>query len=89
MSGLSPSRKLVLNAAFVALCIAILVFLLRAPKETTSPLPHDEIHGRFYAMEGKKEAERFCLDCHGPDREAPLPADHPPKYRCLFCHKRQ
>jgi hypothetical protein len=19
---------------------------------------------------------------------APLPDDHPPKYRCLFCHKR-
>jgi hypothetical protein len=37
---------------------------------------------------GKKEAEKFCAECHAPDKVAPLPEDHPPKYRCLFCHKR-
>lgn len=89
MSGLSSPKKLALNAAFIIICIGILIFLLRAPKETTSPLPHDDIHNRFHAMKGKKEAEQYCLDCHGPEKEAPLPADHPPKYRCLFCHKRQ
>lgn len=89
MNRLSSAKKLALNAAFIAICAVILIFLLRAPKETTSPLPHDDIHSRFYAMEGKKDAEQYCLDCHGPDKEAPLPANHPPKYRCLFCHKRQ
>lgn len=89
MSRLSNFHKVFLNAAFVVVCAGILIFLLRAPKETTAPLPHDEIHSRFHTMKGKKEAEQFCLDCHGQDKEAPLPAGHPPKYRCLFCHKRQ
>jgi hypothetical protein len=38
---------------------------------------------------GKKEAEQFCESCHAPGKEAPLPDNHPPKYRCLFCHKRK
>ena len=37
---------------------------------------------------GKKEAEKFCGECHNPDGAAPLPDGHPPKYRCLFCHKK-
>jgi hypothetical protein len=37
----------------------------------------------------KKEAEKFCEECHSPEGVAPLPEDHPPKYRCLFCHKRE
>jgi hypothetical protein len=37
----------------------------------------------------KKAAEKFCEECHNPEGEAgPLPKDHPPKYRCLFCHKK-
>jgi hypothetical protein len=36
----------------------------------------------------KKEAEKFCEECHSPEGVSPLPKDHPPKYRCLFCHKR-
>jgi hypothetical protein len=59
-----------------------------APKETTSPLPHDDIHNPFFAIESKKEAEKSCLSCHDQGQEAPLPDNHPPKYRCLFCHKR-
>lgn len=86
---MSGFKKLVINVAFIIICAVILIFLLKAPKETTAPLPHDEIHNRFHAMKGKKEAEKFCLDCHGPEKKAPLPADHPPKHRCLFCHKRQ
>jgi uncharacterized paraquat-inducible protein A len=89
MKGLSPIKKLAVNASFVIVCAGILIFLLRAPKETTSHLPHDEIHNRFYAIQDKKEAETHCLSCHAQDKEAPLPVDHPPKYRCLFCHKRQ
>ncbi|MEW6427907.1 MAG: hypothetical protein AB1568_07715 [Thermodesulfobacteriota bacterium] len=83
------SKKLILlyNCIFVLVGGAILLFLLKAPPESTKHLPHDDIHEKFFPME-KKEAEAFCESCHRPDGELPLPADHPPKYRCLFCHKR-
>lgn len=82
------TKLLIINILFVILCASILLFLLNAPKETTTPLPHDEIHSHFHTIKGKKEAETFCLDCHDQGKEAPLPDGHPPKYRCLFCHKR-
>ena len=69
--------------------LVILVFLWLAPEESTSPVPHDEIHERFYTIvknEGKKAAEKFCEDCHNADN-VPFPEDHPAKFRCLFCHK--
>jgi cytochrome c5 len=78
----------VMNGVFAAVCAAILIFLLNAPEETTAPLPKDEIHAGFYDIKGKKAAEKFCGQCHDNGKEAPLPKDHPPKYRCLFCHKR-
>lgn len=77
-----------LNIIFALACVAIFLFLLRAPKETTAFLPQDEIHAPFYLIKSKKEAEQSCLDCHGPTGDAPLEEGHPPKYRCLFCHKR-
>ncbi len=81
-------KTLVLNILFVVFCVGIFLFLWNAPEETTARLPADEDHQRFQTMK-KKEAESFCGECHNPDGDAPLPADHPPKYRCLFCHKRQ
>ncbi len=78
----------VMNSIFALLCGGILVFLLNAPEETTSALPKDEDHIKLYSIEGKKEAEKFCAECHDADKIAPLPEGHPPKYRCLFCHKR-
>ena len=90
MQPVKPKKKtFIFNIVFVAVCAAILIFLLRAPEETTSFLPHDEIHEPFHHIKSKKEAEKTCLDCHGPEKEAPLAEDHPPKYRCLFCHKRK
>jgi hypothetical protein len=80
-------KPLLLNIAFVLTGAAILFFLFNAPKETTKKLPKDANHSRFQEM-GKKEAEKFCTECHSPQGEYPLPKDHPPKYRCLFCHKR-
>ena len=68
---------------------ALLVFLAMAPEETTQPVPKDEIHQKFYDIvkaDGKKAAEKFCEDCHNED-DMPLSEDHPPKFRCLFCHK--
>jgi hypothetical protein len=29
------------------------------------------------------------MDCHDQNKEVPLPPKHPPKFRCLFCHKRK
>lgn len=84
----SQKNTLLINLLFVAGCAAILIFLLKAPPESTVRLPKDETHLRFHAM-GKKEAEKHCESCHYPEGEAPLPAGHPPKYRCLFCHKKQ
>ncbi|MGW8194256.1 MAG: hypothetical protein ACWGOX_08325 [Desulforhopalus sp.] len=81
-------KSRLLNILFLLVCAAVLIFLLNAPEETTSPLPHDENHKRFYEIKGKKEAEKYCIECHDDNKVAPLPADHPPKYRCLFCHKR-
>jgi len=75
------------NGLFVVICAAIFLFLWNAPEETTSMLPTDENHLRFMTMD-KKKAEKLCEECHHPSGEAPLATDHPPKYRCLFCHKR-
>ncbi|MGE4559957.1 MAG: hypothetical protein AB7E77_07140 [Desulfobulbus sp.] len=81
------NKRLVANLLFVAVGAGILYFLFAAPPETTKPLPHDGNHQRFMAMK-KQEAEKFCESCHAADKEAPLPENHPPKFRCLFCHKR-
>jgi cytochrome c553 len=83
----SGKKTLIYNILFVAVSAGILVFLLNAPPETTVKLPADETHRQFYDM-GKKEAEKHCGRCHDPDMVAPLPEGHPPKYRCLFCHKK-
>jgi hypothetical protein len=34
----------------------------------------------------RKEAEKLCEPCH-QQKNIKLPPNHPPKYRCLFCHK--
>ena len=77
-----------MNGGFIFICGAILVFLLNAPEETTSVLPTDEDHIKLHSIDGKKEAEKYCSSCHDTGKVAPLPEGHPPKYRCLFCHKR-
>jgi len=80
-------NRAVYNILFILLCLAILLFLLNAPEETTSKLPNDAQHARFQAMKNKKEAEKFCEECHSPQGQVPLPENHPPKFRCLLCHK--
>jgi hypothetical protein len=79
---------LFLNILFVVVTGGLLIFLLNAPKETTAYLPKDDNHTKFFAMQ-KKEAEKFCETCHSEEGDVPLPEGHPPKYRCLFCHKRK
>lgn len=73
----------------IAVGILILAFLWQAPPESTSRVPYDDIHRRFYDLvktDGKKAAEKFCEECHHADG-VPFPPGHPPKSRCLFCHK--
>ncbi len=78
------------DGLFIALIIVVLsVFILISGEEKTSRVPNDEIHARFYPIireQGKKAGEKFCGECHN-EQQIPFPKDHPPKFRCLFCHK--
>jgi len=75
---------------FVGLVVLVLgFFIIISGKEKTTRIPKDEIHTKFFPIvhsDGKKAAEKFCGECHKPDG-VPFPDDHPPKFRCLFCHK--
>ncbi len=84
---MKKKKTLLYNIIFLAFCGGMILFLWNAPEETTPFLPHDPDHEIFFGI-GKKEAEKLCVPCHSPEGIVPLPADHPPKYRCLFCHKR-
>jgi len=89
MPQINSKKKIrVYNALFLIFCVGLIFFLWNAPPETTARLPNDENHARFMDMK-KKEAEKFCGECHSENGVSPLPEDHPPKYRCLFCHKKQ
>ncbi len=81
-------KTTVLNILFLLVSAAILIVLFTAPEETTSHLPKDSDHLQFFPMK-KKQAEKHCISCHAPGKISPLSKDHPPKYRCLFCHKRE
>jgi len=73
----------------IVIAIVILAFLWQAPPESTSRVPYDDTHKPFHELvksDGKKAAEKFCEDCHN-DSGVAFPAGHPPKSRCLFCHK--
>lgn len=87
-SASNKKRTLIYNIIFLIAGGAILLFLLNAPPESTSKIPYDDIHSKYYPM-GKKEAEKECESCHNPEGMAPMPQGHPPKYRCLFCHKKK
>jgi len=67
----------------------VLCLWLLTTKQTTLRIPLDETHYealKAYRDSGKKAAEKVCATCHADDR-IPLSAQHPPKYRCMFCHK--
>lgn len=80
------NNKTILNILFILASVSLLIFLLRAPEESTAILPHDDDHAPFFPM-GKKEAEKHCQSCHNDDG-VPFPTNHPSKNRCLFCHKK-
>ncbi|PLX75967.1 MAG: cytochrome C [Desulfuromonas sp.] len=75
---------------FVALIVIVLgIFIAISGEEKTVRVPTDPTHAAFPDMVerlGKKETEGFCRECHDTE-EMPLSAEHPPPFRCLFCHK--
>ena len=79
------------DLSLLAIGVAIVAFLWVAPEATTTRLPTDDTHKPYQEIgkqEGKKAAEKHCEECHN-DQGVAFPKDHPPKFRCLFCHKLQ
>jgi hypothetical protein len=51
-----------------------------------APKADASIFKKAFFKPNKKDAERFCEPCH-ESSGIKLPPNHPPKNRCLFCHK--
>jgi len=51
-----------------------------------APPSDASIFKKAFFKPDRKEAEKLCEPCH-QQRNIQLPPNHPPKYRCLFCHK--
>ena len=51
-----------------------------------APGPDASIFKRAFFKPDKKGAEVYCEPCH-KERGIPFPPNHPPKNRCLLCHK--
>jgi hypothetical protein len=75
---------------FIIMIPAVVLCLwLLTTEQTTLRIPLDDDHReslQAYRTGGKKAAEQVCGTCHS-DEGLPLSEDHPPKYRCMFCHK--
>ncbi|MGA7828256.1 MAG: cytochrome C [Geobacteraceae bacterium] len=76
---------------FIALVVAVLaLFYFISGEEKTKKVPYDEAHRTAYVIfnktGSKSDAEKSCDVCHN-EALNPLPKGHPPKNRCLFCHK--
>lgn len=51
-----------------------------------APRPDASLFKRTFFKPDKKAAEVYCEPCH-KEKKIPFPPNHPPKNRCLFCHK--
>ena len=51
-----------------------------------APGPDSSLFKRAFFKPDKKGAEVFCEPCH-LEKKVLFPPNHPPKNRCLFCHK--
>ncbi len=79
------------DGLFIALMgVVLILFVAISGKEKTSKVPYDSAHLPFYEVMkktgSKQETEKGCESCHN-EKAIPFPKGHPPKYRCLFCHK--
>jgi hypothetical protein len=65
---------------FIIFVLAVLGLLYSISGKKYSRVPDDAAHKGItdYAV---------CMGCHGPGKQSPLKADHPPKYECFQCHK--
>ena len=82
-------KERIRDLTLLAIGVGIVAFLWVAPEATTHRIPADETHLPYYEIvkkDGKKAAEKHCEECHN-EQDVVFPKDHPPKYRCLFCHK--
>lgn len=53
-----------------------------------APAPGASLFKRAFFKPDKKGAEAYCEPCH-KEKGVLFPPNHPPKNRCLFCHKLQ
>ena len=51
-----------------------------------APAPDTSLFKRAFFRPDKKGAEAYCEPCH-KEKGVQFPPNHPPKNRCLFCHK--
>ncbi len=51
-----------------------------------APGPDASLFKKTFFKPSKKDAEKLCEPCHNA-KGIILPPNHPPKHRCLFCHK--
>lgn len=51
-----------------------------------APGQNASIFRKAFFRPAKKDAEQLCEPCH-QQYGVKLPPNHPPKHRCLFCHK--
>lgn len=51
-----------------------------------APAADASLFKKTFFKPAKKEAEKSCEPCHDA-QGIKLPPNHPPKHRCLFCHK--
>lgn len=51
-----------------------------------APGPDASFFKRAFFKPDKQGAEAYCEPCH-KEKGVPFPPNHPPKNRCLFCHK--
>jgi cytochrome c553 len=67
---------------FLVFVLAVLALLsIISGKRVPPPfIPQDSQHSVL-------NDPNLCLECHGPDKTAPLKKAHPPKGECLKCHK--
>jgi uncharacterized paraquat-inducible protein A len=67
---------------FLVFVLAVVAFLsLISGKRVPPPfIPQDSQHIALHDPQA-------CLECHGPDKAAPLKTGHPPKRECMRCHK--
>lgn len=65
---------------FFVLVVLALLSVISGKRVPPPLIPADSRH------EEKSDAT-VCIGCHGPGKEAPLKAKHPPKDECFKCHK--